>query len=1031
MTWAFDLGLGSIGEAVQQKGEFKHAASWLVPSEFASTKAARTRRRMWRTRQAHKARESWLNQCLRSAGMEVLVGRRVERGPQGWTTLPGDPRLEREFPSAGDTTCYNSALLRIRLLRGETLAPWQVYKALHAAIQRRGYDPNIPWKSGASRSTEEKEEGETRARAAEYQSLLEDMAPGRTEFHYPCYLQAWKMRLWNPGQPEVLQERVSHDAESIHGMVAPRTLVEKEVRDLVAAAARYHPQLAGQADFILWGPACKPYASHNGTLRKQHGLRQGSEEDWEGVMGQKIPRFDNRIIEKCALIPRFNVCKMAPEGRAAAQPDAALPREVAFLMKLKNLRFSRGGGIAHLEAAEIATLFEKRREALSLTQKQWETACEKLGGRPLPPDLEVKAPRLGGRSAFCRPALKHVKELILSGKSPRDFHAEALARLHGNTNPQKGLVPADLDFLLRMGDSWEGLYLPNKRLEAISSRARTPDEAIREVIGSVNDPIVRHRLQLFVERLDELETRFGPPDQVALEFVREDFMGEKAKIEYRKFLNRREKERKEAREQAGQLGATSGSSGLKMELFKAQRGQCLYSGQRLHETKIEDYVIEHIVPRAKRGPDAVINYVLTTEELNNDKSDHIPFEWPYLKKQWDAYTQRVESCAGALGVKRVRLLVSPDAVELAQKYTALAETAWISKLAQTILNLKFGWTNGNTPDGRKAVVVVPGGLTARIRRKYSLNSLLAGDGVDEEEAEKKNRKDHRHHALDAMVISFLPGWVANPDKEHFFRFPEPVRANPRGFFQTAIHNVVPRQLCFEKGKLEETIYARRTIAGNSVAAVRQEFRALAFKSVGINKTEFNLDYLYKQTDKILEPRIRQLVQDFASTEPNEAAWERFCDEVRLPRKDGHPGPHVRRVRMRVGPMDEFKNLSKDRAASGAYRKGSTHHGQWVYRDATGRSLVRPVYAFESAGQVRRELIAMHGLDALVGYFQSGCLVELVRPVAHKKTPLAPGQFSLNTLRKDGFAVVTDARGRKSEPISLKTLLESGFHRVTS
>ncbi len=35
---------------------------------------------------------------------------------------------------------------------GETaLEPWQIYKALHSAIQRRGYDPDIPWKAKESR----------------------------------------------------------------------------------------------------------------------------------------------------------------------------------------------------------------------------------------------------------------------------------------------------------------------------------------------------------------------------------------------------------------------------------------------------------------------------------------------------------------------------------------------------------------------------------------------------------------------------------------------------------------------------------------------------------------------------------------------------------------------------------------------------------------------------------------------------------------------------------------------------------------
>jgi hypothetical protein len=66
IVWAFDLGKGSIGEAVRRGNEFLHKASLLIPAEFAETKTAAGRRRMWRTRRAHKAREQWLKKsCAR------------------------------------------------------------------------------------------------------------------------------------------------------------------------------------------------------------------------------------------------------------------------------------------------------------------------------------------------------------------------------------------------------------------------------------------------------------------------------------------------------------------------------------------------------------------------------------------------------------------------------------------------------------------------------------------------------------------------------------------------------------------------------------------------------------------------------------------------------------------------------------------------------------------------------------------------------------------------------------------------------
>ncbi|NJK92800.1 MAG: hypothetical protein HC904_13845 [Blastochloris sp.] len=232
------------------------------------------------------------------------------------------------------------------------------------------------------------------------------------------------MGLWNPARPDELNERITHEAESTRGQIVPRKLVEKEIRDLVEAAAKQYPKLKDQASVILWGPAQRAYASHDPTTRKAFDLRQGAATDWNAAVGQKNSPFDNRIIEQCVLIPRMNVCKMTPEGLAAKQPEARLAQEVVFLLKLKNMRLSRHRSESCLSAEEIQTLFGHRGSQLSVTSKQWQNFCEKIGGLPIPPHLEVKAPREGGRSSFCRPALRLVKELILSGEHPQDFHAK-------------------------------------------------------------------------------------------------------------------------------------------------------------------------------------------------------------------------------------------------------------------------------------------------------------------------------------------------------------------------------------------------------------------------------------------------------------------------------------------------------------------------------------------------------------------------------------------------------------------------------
>jgi hypothetical protein len=103
IVWAFDLGKASIGEAVRQGTTFLHKASLLIPADFAETKTAANRRRAWRTRQAHKAREQWLKEMMQKADIEILHGRNYDKNGNWKSGELADERLEREFAEKGDS----------------------------------------------------------------------------------------------------------------------------------------------------------------------------------------------------------------------------------------------------------------------------------------------------------------------------------------------------------------------------------------------------------------------------------------------------------------------------------------------------------------------------------------------------------------------------------------------------------------------------------------------------------------------------------------------------------------------------------------------------------------------------------------------------------------------------------------------------------------------------------------------------------------------------------------------------------------
>lgn len=1038
-VFSFDLGKGSVGECVRFGTDIKHLRSDLIPAEFAETKSAAAARRQMRTREAHKAREAWLDFCLSEFGMEVLQRRETALDGDKWILkAKGDPRLEREFPPKGDDTCYNSIALRCKLLLGHKLEKWQIYKALNSAIQLRGYDNSLPWKKGDPES--EEEDNAMRSFEEEFGGALK---LGR--YRYPAFFKAWKMGLWNPDSPDDVKVRIDCNAGKASGYTMPRKLVEAECLKLIEKASMQYPALKGKGMFILYGPSESAYASYYPDLRKNFSIKRGSASDWKGCLSQKVPRFDNRIIDKCSLIPRLNVCKIRPLDEARGEKDL-LVHEVTLLMKLLNVRVLRleDNTVSPLAKNELIDAFEAaKKSSFKFGKRDWKSFLKGINCEVLPGHEEIEKPSESGRASFSRPALRLLKELILGDKSAEDFYGRKLSETT-NTDPSKGLVKEDLEFLRLIGRSPNNaIFIPNMRnLASLPADEASRRKCIEELIGGQNDPIVRHRLFYFYSRLKFLSSKFGTPDRVVLEFVRDDFLGKKKKAELSRIMAERRAERQKAAKELDEENIGGGGKILlKYMLLKAQKGECVYTGAPLEPANIAQYEIEHIVPRSKGGADSIFNYVLTTSETNKQKGDRTPYEWLRSGGAWQSYVERVNKLYRELGGKRCALLTREDAYELMEKYTALAESAWIAKLSQSIVAMHFGWPMASD-SGERKIFVCPGGTTARIRGRYGLNRILANGLGDEKrpddfsfadylrmkrEEEKKNRDNKKHHALDALVISFAPDFAAADRAKREFDFGVGVGKNPYDFFKSALDRVCPQNVAFEKPALEETIYGMRTVDGKAKMTVRRPVEKFAYKQVNMRDV-YDISSANKSVKKVMDKSIASRISAFAETNPSEEEWLSWCANFRCVRKDGSPGPVIRKCVCEVGEPAEYKDLSKD--GCGAWRKGKIHKGQLVWRSKNGGYFVKPVYAHSSKFKTESELKCRPDFDSLVGFFRSGCLVEIAKDILKDGVLVWPkGIHKLNTIRTNGQVNLTDCNGvAVKSPLGIKILMEHGFKR---
>lgn len=459
-----------------------------------------------------------------------------------------------------------------------------------------------------------------------YIKLLNETIPNK-DYHYPCYLDASLIGLWNYLEPEKLNLCATHlsNAARCENRVTPRKLVKKELRTLFDNAKSQIPELQNiSTNYFLYGTGEIPYASYQ---KKEFEKHIGKPWDNQGVLSQKIPRFENRILSKCQLMPKRNVCK------------ANIIENIKFvlLLGLKNFRYKDPlGKNISLTAEQIRQAYEKREPDLKKYIKEGKFQNCKIGSKIIKEvikpnkleegikiDLKVNTQE---RARFCKPALKILNEIILSGKSPLEFNITPYIQNYDETKPEKGITKNELQKLIaRLGDSWENFHIGDNRDE-ISESNLSREQQIAKLINTTN-PIIRHRLQWFYNELRQLEKNHGTPDEVIIEFVRgnkDQVLAQKYILEQNKNKKNNDKIRKKLEEAGLELTPNNFE---RLKLLELQQGKCVYTGKNIGIHEIFDCQIDHIVPISRGGCDSLYNKVLCTSQANQEKREKTPYEW--------------------------------------------------------------------------------------------------------------------------------------------------------------------------------------------------------------------------------------------------------------------------------------------------------------------------------------------------------------------------------------------------------------------
>jgi CRISPR-associated endonuclease Csn1 len=269
-------------------------------------------------------------------------------------------------------------------------------------------------------------------------------------------------------------------------------------------------------------------------------------------------------------------------------------------------------------------------------------------------------------------------------------------------------------------------------------------------LEEISNPVVRKAIHEVRRHIQEWMRKFGcKPGRIVVELARE---GRQSAIVRNKQLaeNReREKERKKIIENYKLSGLSKTQRNKACDrvlLCREQKFMCAYSGDTITEETAANgngVEIDHIIPESRGGNSFLSNLVLCIDGKNRGKGKQTPREW-LTKDEFRNLEQRLSHLKKENKVKWDNLHKdAPDIDKFVE--SQLSDAAYAS--TQVADWLKAVLYDGER-DGKRKVFTTKGTYTSWLRRDWQ----LFPDRADADRW-KKDRSDHRHHALDALVVA--------------------------------------------------------------------------------------------------------------------------------------------------------------------------------------------------------------------------------------------------------------------------------------
>lgn len=530
--------------------------------------------------------------------------------------------------------------------------------------------------------------------------------------------------------------------------------------------------------------------------------------------------------------------------------------------------------------------------------------------------------------------------------------AEKLSRIDFNKqgfgNKSNKSMRKILPFLMEGYDysqscSWAGYNHSNSLTKDEKEQQITLDRLELLPKNSLRQPIVEKILNQMINVVNTILEQYGKPHEIRVELARELKQSKDERNETDLQNSKNKKLNEEIGKRLDELGLPVTKRyiqkykfifpSLSKNLKDAQvNNQCIYCGETFNLTEAlsgDAYDVDHIVPKALLFDDSQTNKVLVHRKCNSTKTNQTAYD--YIATKGDEhvriYSERIDDWfkRGIISYSKMqRLKVSHK--EYLERKNIGKETETDKKLWENFIDRQLRDTQYISRKSREIlqkvcnnVMTTEGGVTAKLRNLWGWDDVLMNLQIPKykelgqtiikewtsEHGKRKHQKeeienwtkrdDHRHHAIDALVIACTKqGFIQRINtlnssetkdlmtkeiedakivfKEKTTLLEKYLKAQ-KPFSTKEVMNEADKVLIsFKAGKKVATITKFKATGKNKKTGVIVPRGALHEQSVygkiKIIENDKPLKYLFENSDKIVNPRVKELIEKRLSENEN-------------------------------------------------------------------------------------------------------------------------------------------------------------------